>query len=62
MKLVDEMMQMNAMSSTGGLFKIGVQIANVAAGTRAEKKQIQLNEQKKSRWKRNYVNEKSISK
>ncbi len=47
-KLVDEMLQTNAMSSTGRLFKIGVQIANAAVVTKAGKKQIQLNEQKKA--------------
>ncbi len=36
-KLVDEMLQTNAISSTGRLFKIGVQIANAATVTKAEK-------------------------
>ena len=46
-KLVDEILQTNGMTSTGRLFKIGVQIANAAVVTKAGKKQIQLNEQKK---------------
>ncbi len=54
-KLVYEMLQTNVMSSTRRLFKIGVQIANVATVTKAGKKQIQLNKQKRLRWKRNYV-------
>ncbi len=47
-ELVDEILQTNGMTSTGRLFKISVLIVNTAAVTRAGKKRIQLNEQKKA--------------
>ncbi len=47
-ELVDEILQTNGMTSTGRLFKISVLIVNAAAVTRAGKKRIQLNEQKKA--------------
>ncbi len=47
-KLINEMLETNAMSSTGRLFKLGVQVANAATVTKAGKKRIKQIKQKKA--------------
>lgn len=49
--LVDEMLQTNAISSNGRLFKINVQIVNAVAVTRAGEKKIVWMSKKSGDWK-----------
>ncbi len=47
-KLLEKIMEDNAMTSTGRLFKLGVQVANAAAVTKAGRKKVELMETKRA--------------